>query len=276
MNLRKLYYLLPPAARILARRIYFLPYDLWHKDEGNELSPPKGLIYTGGGDFIETGNRFLKYFQEYGGLTKHSRVLDIGSGIGRMAIPLTKFLDPSANYKGFDLVEQGVKWCEENISTRYPNFEFELIKLQNDLYRSDGALASNYVFPIESESQDFIFLISVFTHLIKEDMEQYIAEISRMLGQNKTCFASFFVLDSKRKELNINFAFPHREKEFALMDKNVKSANIAFDKEYLFDLIRENNMTIVNYLPGYWRNPKQTEGYLDFQDIVIFRKNQSN
>lgn len=43
--------------------------------------------------------------------------MDIGSGIGRTAVPLTKFLNPDARYEGFDVVKKGVKWCNAKIKT---------------------------------------------------------------------------------------------------------------------------------------------------------------
>ena len=53
----------------------------------------------------------LKQFIDLGGLKPEHRVLDIGSGIGRVAIPLTEYLNEKGSYEGFDVVELGVNWC---------------------------------------------------------------------------------------------------------------------------------------------------------------------
>ena len=57
------------------------------------MVPPRRKIFTGSGDFLQTGRDFLHYFVEFGHLKPHHRVLDVDSGIGRMAIPLTGYLN---------------------------------------------------------------------------------------------------------------------------------------------------------------------------------------
>jgi ubiquinone/menaquinone biosynthesis C-methylase UbiE len=76
----------------------------------------------GDGAFEEIGNRFLDHFIKYGKLKRTDAVLDVGCGSGRMALPLTKYLADSARYEGFDIDKNCIQWCQENITTRYPNF----------------------------------------------------------------------------------------------------------------------------------------------------------
>src|SRR5688572_5515442 len=45
-----------------------------------------------GRDFTATGEHFLQKLTADAGLTPASRILDLGSGCGRIAIPLTKIL----------------------------------------------------------------------------------------------------------------------------------------------------------------------------------------
>jgi hypothetical protein len=56
----------------------------------NELLPPRHLRFVVGSsdNFIETGETFLRCFVELAGLNPEHRVLEVGCGIGRMAIPL--------------------------------------------------------------------------------------------------------------------------------------------------------------------------------------------
>ena len=273
MSLRSIYYKLPPAFRFLARKIYFLPQDITSNKSINGIPiPPKGLIYTGGGSFIETGNRYFKYFKEYGNITPQSHILDVGSGIGRMAIPLTQYLT-HGKYEGFDAIKQGVDWCQQEISARYPNFSFRYIPLLNDLYRNDGIAAETFVFPYESDEFDLVYLISVFTHMLPVEVENYLSEIYRVLKPRARCLASFFIMDdnSEAKMMEGNFQFKHNLGNYFLFDKKVKHANVAYSKEYLESLFSKIGFESVHFFRGNWSGADASE--LDeFQDIYVLRK----
>jgi ubiquinone/menaquinone biosynthesis C-methylase UbiE len=267
--LRKLYYQLAPKWRFLVRRIYYLPSDWFHKEA---TIPPKGLIYTGSGDFKKQGEILLKRTIEHTALQPHHKVLDIGSGIGRFAIPLSNYLDATGTYNGFDVVEKGVDWCQKHISSKYPNFLFQYIPLNNDLYRSDGANAANFTFPYEAESFNRVVLFSVFTHLQGTEVANYIKEISRVLEKGGFCLATFFIIDKTEKRYaNPAFTFPYEQEGYYLMDKKVKAANVGFSKKYLENLAAKNDLELSKIIFGWWsKNEKIAD--TDFQDLVIFRK----
>ena len=119
--LRNIYYALSPQLRLFVRKLVYWPMDLFSPK--NNLIPPKGLIYTGRGDFLKAGKYWTNKFIEEGGLLSDDKLLDIGSGIGRMAVGLTSYLK-TGEYEGFDAVQQGVDWCQINIQSKFPNFQF--------------------------------------------------------------------------------------------------------------------------------------------------------
>src|SRR5215469_3416700 len=169
---RKLYY------HSSVRRLFFLPVDLLDKALGRRdpLIPPRWMVFVGGCNFND--QEFLRYFAELGGLKPGDRVLDVGCGIGRMAVPLTKFLDERGSYEGFDIVPDGITWCQSQITPRFPRFRFTLADIYNGLYNPGGGYrAGDYVFPYPDASFDFVFLFSVFTHMLPADMENYLRQI---------------------------------------------------------------------------------------------------
>jgi len=162
------------------------------------LTPPKRMIFVGDGEFKKVGEVFLQYFIQFGELKPNERVLDVGCGIGRMAVPLTTYLEERANYEGFDIVADGINWCRNNISSKFPNFHFQLADVFNKNYNPNGQhKASEYKFPYENESFDFIFLTSVFTHILPQDLKNYFSEISRVLKRNGRCLITFFLLNKE-------------------------------------------------------------------------------
>jgi hypothetical protein len=52
-------------------------------------APPPENVFVGDGDFRTIGAEFLGHLVRIAGLKPDDRVLDIGSGIGRLAGPLT-------------------------------------------------------------------------------------------------------------------------------------------------------------------------------------------
>ena len=277
MSLRKIFYALPSSWRFLARRLYYLPTDWWERATGKRapMQPPKGFIYTGSGDFLKEGNRLLNRFVHMGGLQPHHRVLDVGSGIGRIALPLSAYLSERGYYEGFDVVELGVRWCQEHISSRYPHFQFQYVPLANDLYRDDGSDAATFHFPYGENQFDFVIANSVFTHMLPDEVNNYLREIHRVLKPEGKCYATFFILNEESKKLMAEqpeFQFKHDHGHYRLFDEKVKSANVAFEESYLMENLLSANGLIpskINY--GYWCGRKRDD-HEDFQDFVLVLK----
>lgn len=274
--LRKIYYWLSPSQRLLARRLVYFPIDLFERITGKRppLVPPRSMVYTGTGDYLKGGRLYLSFFKKYGQLEPHHRVLDVGSGIGRMALPLTSYLSQEGSYEGFDIVESGVKWCRKHITSRYPSFRFTHVHLQNDLYSSSGQQASEFKFPHTDQEFDFVFLTSVFTHMIPEEVENYMQEISRVLKKGGKCFATFFVFgqDIPEATADNSFRFNVHKGHYMLMDARVKSANVAYEMDFITNqLAKPNQLQIKTFVQGYWRGTQARED-IDFQDIIVFEK----
>lgn len=271
--IRKAFYLLPVPFRYGLRRIIYLPYDLLKKR--NPLVPPKGLLFVGSGDYLKVGEQFFGHFRKYCSFTPDSAVLDIGCGIGRMAIPFTKYLSDKGRYEGFDIVKFGIDWCTKNISSRYPNFNFRVIPLKNELYRSDtDDKAAELRFPYQNDTFNFVFLTSVFTHMLPSDVENYLAEIHRVLKKNEECFATFFIIDEETehsKNLNVRKKFLYNFGNYFLMDKNVKEANVAYKKSYIMDSLKNHNFEVTRFIKGSWSGIHEGE-LNEHQDIIIFKK----
>ncbi len=276
MNLREIYYRLSPNMRLLARKIYYRPMDIMDSLRGkrNKYVPPKGDIFIGSGDFEKQGNRQLDLLKKYIFLKNEDSILDIGCGIGRTAIPLTKYLNKNGRYEGFDVVEKGIKWCNSRIKKDFPNFNFTYVPLENDLYNNSKNQASKFVFPYENDTFHKVFLFSVFTHMQIDEIENYLKEIERVLKPDGYCLATFFIYNEKtEKEISDKnkFAFPVKKDGYRLMDEKVKSANVAISESKLEEMISNTNLSKINLIHGYWKSKKDNSSDQDFQDMLVLK-----
>jgi SAM-dependent methyltransferase len=159
-------------------------------------APDPRSVFVGDGDFRAIGAEFLGHLVRLGGLRPHHRVLDLGSGIGRIAVPLTQYLLPSSMYTGLDPARGGIDWCLQRITPAYPNFRFRHLDVAHPLYNPLGLLrGSSLVLPVGNASIDFALLVSVVTHLPAGDVANYVREISRVLSPGGRCLITLFSID---------------------------------------------------------------------------------
>jgi len=241
----------------------------------DELTPSKGILFVGGGDFEEIGEGFLKHFIEFGKLAPEHKVLDVGCGIGRKAVPLTRYINDKGSYDGFDVFEEGIKWCKKKITKKFPNFKFTLADIYNGEYNPGGKLkASEYNFPYVDQYFDFAFATSVFTHMMPEDLENYISELSRVMKKGGRCLITFFLLNQQsislieQKKSTLNFILSN--KNFSVLKRKVPEYTVAYREEYIRSIFTKNSFAIIEPIKyGSWCG---SENFFSRQDIILVEK----
>lgn len=248
--------------------------DLW-TGKRDRLTPPQWMIYVGDGDFKTIGEEFSRYFIKLGRLQPGERVLEVGCGIGRMAIPLIGYLKNGGSYDGFDIIPMGIDWCKKTITPRSPNFRFQLVDIYNNAYNPYGSISpTEFRFPFPDESFDFVFLTSVFTHMLSPSMENYFREIGRVLKDGGRCLITFFLLAEESlkaiesKASSIDFQY-YRD-GCRIKDRDIPEAAVAYDEEYIKGLFKTNHLDIIEPVHyGSWSGRKE---FLSFQDIIVASK----
>jgi SAM-dependent methyltransferase len=269
----------PLAARIARQTVrdmkYYLADARDRLSNRNSMVPPRSMVFVGLGDFEAIGLEFKQYFIDLGGLLPHHQVLDVGCGIGRMAIPLTSYLSAEGGYCGIDIVKDGIRWCNSRISPRYPNFRFIHTDIYNKLYNPYGRVqASAYRFPFDDASFDFVFLTSVFTHMLPKDLAHYLDEISRVLRPGGRMLATFFILNDESNALvkagRGSFAFVHEPGSYAIARRDMPEHAVAYDEDYVF--VQAGRVGLDVRPPVHYGSWCDRPSSLSFQDIVIAQK----
>ncbi|QFU17185.1 class I SAM-dependent methyltransferase [Microvirga thermotolerans] len=235
-------------------------------------APPPENVFVGDGDYRAIGAEFLGHFVRIGGLRPSDRVLDIGCGIGRMAVPLTQYLDgEKGRYEGVDPVKEGIEWCVQNVTPVYPNFRFCQVDLAHELYNPGGSLAGHeVVLPFSDAGFDFAAMVSVATHLPVPEISAYAREVMRLLAPGGRLFmTAFLVLDGDVERTGARPRFtPGREEGTWYGDPAAPLAAIGFDRALIEGALQAAGLRIRKVSLGHWRGIDSAH----YQDIVIATK----
>jgi len=239
------------------------------------LIPPLELMHDGPvgyREFKENGVEFFRYYTELCGLKPNEQMLDVGSGIGRKTFLLTSYLSGAGSYEGLDIVKTGIDWCTKQITTRHPRFRFQLIDVGNQHYNPAGThTAAEYRFPFADESFDFVVLASVFTHVLPQDMENYLSEVARVLRKGGRCLISFFLLNESAIELiasgNSSLSLPIKTGPCRVENADIPEAAIGYEEDFVLALYAKHQLEIkqpIHY--GSWCG---RENFLSYQDLIL-------
>ena len=228
-----------------------------------------------GGHFVLASTEFLGYFIQLAGLKPNEDVLDVGCGVGRMAYMLAHYLEPTARYEGFDIVERLIRWAQESITPRFPHFQFQHSDIYNKYYNPLATkVAADYRFPFPDRSFDFVFLTSVFTHMLADDVRHYLDEIYRVLRPRGHCLATCFLLNEDSRSIMaesrslFNFEYPLVDCFTTNLD--VPEGVIGYDEEVLLGWIAERGFRVTAKHYGWWSGRQRLA---NCQDIIIFENN---
>ena len=258
MNLNHNAKLIPPGELIVANKI------------GRHGYPEEAQK-----EFVEYGkNQMLDWIRrDY--ISPSSNVLDVGCGLGRVAQLLPSFLK-DGSYTGIDITKSSIDWCAKTYS-KFNNFRFIHADLGNSHYnRPDATSASQYSFPIDSETIDFIWSTSLFTHMRIHEIDNYLGEMTRVAKSGAIIWNTYFILDTVSEPLarkglpnggSLNFPI-----EGGLyMTEDNPDHFIAYDIDRLRDLHDKHGLQIAHVGYGGWSGRPGVKGI--GQDVILAKKN---
>lgn len=237
-----------------------------------ECLPPHYLPGIGIGDFIQAGEDLVRLLRTLGGLGPEDTVLDMGCGLGRVAIPLQRVID-GGSYDGFDIVPEIVHWNSVNITGVMPSFVFHHLDVRNSTYNPKGRVEPvNVSFPFPDGSFSFAFATSLFSHLLADATQLYLEELRRVLRPDGRAVLTFFLLndevESRAERGETDIAFPIRCEHGRLNNLDQPEDAVAYDWEWLDERVNDLGFDVCSIHWGRWSG--NTEG-LSYQDVLVLR-----
>lgn len=177
----------------------------------------------------------------------YARVLDFGSGCGRIARQLIQQVPQPGQYVGVDLNRPLVQWCQENLAPRAPQFRF----VHHDVYNlgfNPGA-GKPRIQPLPTVERGFtlVVAVSVFTHILEHEIRLYLEECSRVMAEDGLLYSTWFLFDKH------NFPMMQDDQN-ALYINTVDPTNaVIVDREWLMTCATNAGLRIVEARPPEMR-----------------------
>jgi ubiquinone/menaquinone biosynthesis C-methylase UbiE len=235
--------------------------------DGTDYEPLDTINFSGAGKFREIGDQQVSLLVDRAGLKEGDKVLDVGCGIGRIALPLSRSF-PGLRYSGFDIVSYGVEWASKKLRG-FNSFELKHVDVYNSFYNPRGKESPDaFIFPFPSNHYDLAFATSVFTHLLDASAFNYMREVSRCLVPGGRAYVTTFICDGHNHSDAYN-KFTHRFGRSHVASFHEPEMAVAYSISVWENMATSNGMKIEKTFAGSWCRDGNGD---DFQDAILFVK----
>lgn len=228
-----------------------------------ELPPNRLRLRVGAGNRIlfnqvmhrEMGVGFWLSRLAEGTVQAESRLLDIGCGCGRYAsvlagTRLSGAVDFRGTYTGVDVDPEMIAWCRRHFPPE--RFMFLLSPMRSKVYNPGGEAGAPPRLDVPDASQDFVFSVSLFTHLLAGDVEGYLRETARVMAPGASMRMTVFCIDDLRDAgtLGGRWTFAHRDGPAYLESERYPEAAVAYERAWLLDACKRAGLADARVLPS--------------------------
>ena len=181
------------------------------------------------------------------------------------------YLGRDGRYEGFDISDAFIESASKRFAS-LRNFNFRKLDVYNKAYNRRGKpRAADLEFPYDDDSFSFVLCISVFTHMLKAEVANYLKEIRRVIREDGRCFATFFIIEDeaealirqKRSSLDLRHKLPDGT---LVTHPRLPEMAVAYREADLREMVEAAGFKIAQQHPGQW--PGRSK-YLTYQDVCL-------
>ena len=187
------------------------------------------------------------------GFRPGSRVIDVGCGLGRLATGMIEELGEDVDYLGIEPNRPFYEWCRDNIEASHPAYRFVHVDVVSELYNPQGTVDGDALrLPVETDSVDIVYVWGVFTNIIPEHVETYVAEFRRVVRDGGRIFLTAYVEDDC-PQVSFN------PEGYVPFDYVVPLNVVRFNRAWVFSLFEKDDLEVVDFRYHGAMFPKQSE-----------------
>lgn len=186
--------------------------------------------------------------------TMRSNVIDIGVGCGRWAHWLRDYNFRgrrfTGTYVGVDIDAEAIDYCR--LAFDAERFRFHRSTDGSVSYNQSSGERNPYLIPETGENFDLVFSNSLLTHLLEQEVENYLRESHRLLRKGGVALHSHFNLDYPPATYGTRHTFQHAMGNARVESLAQPEAAVAYTSSFLFDLGRRIGFSEceVIHMPG--------------------------
>src|ERR1051326_7383801 len=190
--------------------------------------------------FLDSARAEANRLVRYCGVNSETRLLDIGCGMGRLPIGILSAINAIDGYCGVDVSPRCIDWCNRHINVDRPGFTFVLLDVRNERYNAQGVeIDQNFRLPFASQSFDVIYLYSVFSHMLPDDMRACCNEFRRIIKPAGYVFLTAFV-EEHVPDVSVN-------PDSYRMEWSGPLHCVRYNKDYLVNCLAESDLSLERF-----------------------------
>lgn len=246
-------------------------------------------------EYVRAAVEYVTILRAVCGLGAEDRVLEPGCGPGRVAAPLTGYLRPPGSYRGFDIHQPSIEFAR-GVFARWPHFGFDHADIRTEYFLDPpGAFggqrvsAEAYQFPYPDASFDFVFTVSLYSHMLPDATQRFFGETARVLRPGGHGMLSAWVLDHAAAGAAVDFTPVATREEMqalglladgappppvappwvALADRAAPTTGVAYSLAFLDHALGAAGLRRRELIRGGWSRPR---GWMTLLDVLTFEK----
>jgi SAM-dependent methyltransferase len=166
------------------------------------------------------------------------KILDFGSGQGRLLNGLIYTNTNFEEYVGIDIDADSVEWCLRNLKYE-KNISFVWYNQINARYNPAGKPVESL--PIKNSSYNIIFANSVFSHLTESDARRFAKLLRKAISDTGVFYLTAFT------EVDVPNVEENPDGYMGAFNDTSPLHRVRFDKDYFIDIFQSEGWVLCSY-----------------------------